>query len=206
MKLKTHWIKFFWDIISTSQLTAPSNHLTIRPCMPKLDSQAFCWLTQWQAFGAQHAFTTVQGLATYGTCATLGTPGNFQWHAEAPSFTHRLIIFTQKIHWPWKKAYVIGTLNDLKPYVGTQLAKGCHPLHWTVAAGYIPRSWHVTHANIEVLLLSSRAFQRPAVEPTEREAGEQWKQQTAPTQTDTLRGRNSRFEERSTRTRCVFGR
>jgi len=28
----------------------------------------------------------------------LGTPGNFQWHAEAPSFTHRLIIFTQKIH------------------------------------------------------------------------------------------------------------
>jgi len=74
MKLKTHWIKFFWDIISTSQLTAPSNHLTIRPCMPKLDSQAFCWLTQWQAFGAQHAFTTVQGLATYGTA--------LPWHAR----------------------------------------------------------------------------------------------------------------------------
>jgi len=29
----------------------------------------------------------------------------------------------------YKNTYVVGTLKDLKPYVGTHLAKGCRPDH-----------------------------------------------------------------------------
>ena len=69
--------------------------------------------------------------ATYGTCATLGTPSNFQWHAGAPSFPYH---FCYDLHRRYidldlyKKTHVVGTVNVLKPRVSTQLAKGCWPL------------------------------------------------------------------------------
>jgi len=37
----------------------------------------------------------VQGLATHGTRATLGTPSNFQWHREAPRFAYQFYYDSQ---------------------------------------------------------------------------------------------------------------
>ena len=49
----------------------------------------------------------------------VGTPTNFQWHIEAPSFTYHLTVlwFTRSIvdHDLNKKTDVVGTLNDLEP-------------------------------------------------------------------------------------------
>ena len=75
--------------------------------------------------------TLKQGSATYGTRATLGTPSNFQWHTGAPSFTYHFCYESHRRYIDldlYKKTYVVGALNDLKPCVGTHLAKGCRPL------------------------------------------------------------------------------
>jgi len=38
-----------------------------------------------------------QGSATCGTRETLGTPRNFQWHAEAPRFTYQFCYVSQEV-------------------------------------------------------------------------------------------------------------
>jgi len=45
--------------------------------------------------------TLVQGSATYGTRATLGTPSNFQWHAEAPRLHTNFVMIHNKYCRPW---------------------------------------------------------------------------------------------------------
>ena len=39
----------------------------------------------------------VQGSATYGTCATLGTPSNFQWHAEPSQVAQNVFIIHTEV-------------------------------------------------------------------------------------------------------------
>jgi len=69
---------------------------------------------------------------TYGTRVTLGTPGNFQWHAEASCFRYRFCYDSHRKYIDldlYKFTNVVGTLNDLRPLkVGAQLAKCCRPL------------------------------------------------------------------------------
>jgi len=70
---------------------------------------------------------------TYGALATLGTPSNFQWHAEAPSFTYRFCYDSQRrytdldLH---ENTYAVGTLSDLKRR--TIIAKDCRSLCWSI--------------------------------------------------------------------------
>jgi len=66
--------------------------------------------------------------ATYSTRAT---PRNFLWHAEAPTLKYRFCYDSHRRYIDldlYKSTYAVGTLNDLKPYVGAQLAKGCRSL------------------------------------------------------------------------------
>jgi len=72
-----------------------------------------------------------QRLRTYGTRTTLDTSSNFWWHAGAPNFTYQFCYDAHRRYIDLglqKKAYGVGTLNVLKPWVGTLLAKGCRPL------------------------------------------------------------------------------
>ena len=60
--------------------------------------------------------TLHQGSATCSTHATLDTPNNFQWHAEASSFTYQFCYDSQEV-WlflNWWKYKVDGTLNGLE--------------------------------------------------------------------------------------------
>ena len=75
-----------------------------------------------------HCQPLPQGSATYSTRAT---PSNFQWHADAPSFTYQFCYDSHRRHIHldlYKNKHVVGTLNDLEPLVGAQLAKGSRPL------------------------------------------------------------------------------
>ena len=47
------------------------------------------WLRAWDILR--------QGSATWGTRATFGTPSNFQWHAETPSFTYQFWYHSQEV-------------------------------------------------------------------------------------------------------------
>jgi len=93
-----------------------------------------------------------QGSATYVTRAKLGTPSNFQLHAGAPWSTYQFCHDPHRWYIDldlYKNTYVVGTLNDLKYSVGTQLAKSCRPLICTMEVSEkntgIQKSWDVAH-------------------------------------------------------------
>jgi len=54
------------------------------------------------------------GSATWGMHATLATPNNFHWHAEALSFTYQFCYNSQVLLTLCKNMDVVGTLNDFE--------------------------------------------------------------------------------------------